>query len=45
MMGWVATRNTGMRHLCRRLGFRDRPVEGDATTRIVELDLKAAARV
>jgi acetyltransferase len=39
MMGWVATNNGGMRRLCRRLGFKDHAVEGDATTRRVELQL------
>ncbi len=41
LVGYVATRNRGMRGLCRSLGFTDRAMPGDMQTRIVELELRA----
>ncbi len=40
MMGYVATRNRGMRGLCRSLGFTERGLPGEMQTRIVEFELR-----
>jgi RimJ/RimL family protein N-acetyltransferase len=39
MEGFVLAANTPMRRLARRLGFVDRQCDGDATLRVVSLDL------
>ena len=43
MEGFVLSENTGMRGLASRLGFTEKPYPGDATLRLVDLELQRGA--
>jgi RimJ/RimL family protein N-acetyltransferase len=45
MEGYVLAANAPMRGLARRLGFRDTPYPGDASTRLVRCELAGGAEV